>query len=254
VLWQPIVDADGGRVVQADTQICLYTNNGELISQRDLLRVSERSGSAHRLGFLALKTICSAYASLDMARRGVERVQVRLSAFQCLRSDLPQQILAVTEALGLEPSRLCLEITEAAATHSPEAATRNMRLLSAQGVTPRPGRLRLGLHRPWMHPGLPFDLIKLDKAVIRAGSASERGSPMCLGRYGRLLRRLNRRHRGRGRGNRGTGAGPDRGRGSTTSRVSATARRRTAERLRDQAQPLIPQRSGSLDGGRTAVR
>lgn len=192
VSWQALHSVEAGRFTLVDTHIYLEGADKKPIQQRELLRASERSGTAHRLGFLALKTVCSAYASLDMAGRGIESVQVRLSAFQCLRSDLPQQILAITESLGMDPSRLCLEITEETVTQSPDAVALNMRLLSAQGVSFALDDYGSGYTDLGYILDLPFNLIKLDKGVLRSGFASDRGRIVMESTIA-LLRRLNRK-------------------------------------------------------------
>ncbi len=192
ILYQPIFCVAEGRFTAADTQLYLDPPGKPRIVQRELIQAAERSGIMHRAGHLALKNIAGFYAAADLAAKGIEQIQLRLSALQSLRSDLPQQVLAVVEALGIDPARICFEITESAATYSPEAMSLNMRLLSAQGLSFALDDYGSGFTDLGYIMELPFKFIKLDKSVIRNGFQSEKGR-IILESTIALVRRLGRK-------------------------------------------------------------
>ncbi len=49
---------------------------------------------------------------------GIEYVQVNLSVVQCMQSDLVEQLLSIMDRYKVDPSSICLEVTETAAVYT----------------------------------------------------------------------------------------------------------------------------------------
>jgi EAL domain-containing protein (putative c-di-GMP-specific phosphodiesterase class I)/GGDEF domain-containing protein len=192
LVYQPVYSIKDKRFLYADAMMILRTEGVGKIPQSELVRVAEQNAQMHELGMLALSTLCEHIKRLQLVERGIEQVQIRLTGMQCMQSDLPQQVMGTLEAWDIPPERICFEITESAALHSPEMMSLNMRILSAQGISFALDDYGSGYTDFNYIMQLPFSIIKLDKKIIKAGFESKRGR-VVLESTVELLRRLKRR-------------------------------------------------------------
>lgn len=192
LLYQPIFSVAAGRAVFAEAFLTLQTDDGKRVSQRELLRVAQRSGFAQRLGLMIIDNVCAFYAAHALEESGIEQIQIRLSGAQCIQSDLAEQALAVMDAWRLDPRHICFQITETAAVHSPEIMTRNMNTLSERNTVFALDDYGSGYTDLGYIVELPFSLIKLDKSIVRAGFQSQKGR-IIMDSTIELIKRLNRK-------------------------------------------------------------
>lgn len=191
ILYQPAFSVAERRYAYAEALHVLLGENG-YIQQREILRVAESAGIMQKMGSLVLDTVCSFLARNDMAKAGIDRVGVRLSGVQCMQSDLPRQILSLAEAHQVDPARICFEITETSAVHSPEILSDHMRRLTDAGCSFALDDYGSGYTDLNYIVDLPFSLIKLDKGLVRSGFESESGRIVLEGTIA-LIKRLDRK-------------------------------------------------------------
>jgi diguanylate cyclase (GGDEF)-like protein/PAS domain S-box-containing protein len=128
LVYQPIVDLEESRLVAMEALLRWEHPEGGKLSPPEVLALAEHTEHLARIERWTLAEACL------QARRWREQtgqrvaVAVNLSARQCRRSDLPEEVLAVLTEQGLDPQDLWLDLTEACLMHNPAAASHIVRL------------------------------------------------------------------------------------------------------------------------------
>lgn len=97
---------------------------------------------------------------------GIEYVQVNLSVVQCMQSDLVEQLLSIMDRYKVDPSFICLEVTETAAVYTPHIMEKNIKTLSDYGVKFALDDYGTGYSNMTYLLSLPFRFIKLEKEIV----------------------------------------------------------------------------------------
>lgn len=105
---------------------------------------------------------------------GIEYVQVNLSVVQCMQSDLVEQLLSIMDRYKVDPSSICLEVTETAAVYTPHIMEKNIKTLSDYGVKFALDDYGTGYSNMTYLLSLPFRFIKLEKEIVWECFKSER--------------------------------------------------------------------------------
>jgi diguanylate cyclase (GGDEF)-like protein/PAS domain S-box-containing protein len=137
--FQPIVEIPSGRVVGAEALVRWQHPERGLLMPADFLGLAEEAGLDTTLGAAVLDQACAAMAALEAEGQSLGRLAVNLSAAQLLDPDLPHMVRANLDRHGIDPNRLCLEVTERAVPeggHEGPAATAigSLRRLAGLGV------------------------------------------------------------------------------------------------------------------------
>lgn len=124
--------------------------------------IAEDMGTIVEIGEWVLREACCEAASWN----GDDRIAVNVSAAQIARSDLPQLVHAVLLETGLPPSRLELEITEAAIIRDKMRSLHILRQIKGLGVTVAIDDFGAGYCSLETLRAFPFDRIKLDRSFV----------------------------------------------------------------------------------------
>ena len=95
-------------------------------------------------------------------------MSVNLSARQLLAPDLVTSVRAATEAAGLEPSSLILELTESVLLADSERVLRRLHRLKDLGVQIAIDDFGTGYSSLSYLQRVPFDILKIDRAFVAA--------------------------------------------------------------------------------------
>ena len=139
----------------------------------EFIEIAERNGSIVQLGLLVLKKVCQCIKQHDLRQKGIRFVEVNASMVQCIQEHFAEDVLAVLKEYDIEPSMLCLEVTESAMTQSQERLTRNMNTLREAGVFFALDDYGSGYSNINYIVDLPFSIIKLDKYLVWAAFTNE---------------------------------------------------------------------------------
>lgn len=145
----------------------LRWNDPELgsVTPGEFIPLAESTGAARGLTSWVLAAAIRQMS--EWRRAGLElELAVNLSAPDILDPELGEEILSLLRQHRVEPSMLCLEITESAVMRDPQVAARHMRLMQVAGVhfsiddfgTGHSSLSQLGL--------LPVDELKVDRSFI----------------------------------------------------------------------------------------
>ncbi|MBW0145362.1 putative bifunctional diguanylate cyclase/phosphodiesterase [Sphingomicrobium clamense] len=106
--YQPIVEAQGGRLVAREALLRWNHATRGAISPETFIPIIEDAGLIHRIGDWVIREACAEAAGWSDGAR----VAVNISAAQLTGAGLAKTVVSALATSGLEPSRLELEVTE----------------------------------------------------------------------------------------------------------------------------------------------
>jgi diguanylate cyclase (GGDEF)-like protein len=168
LVYQPEVDLASGRIVAVEALLRWHHPVYGIVSPAKFIPIAEQSGLIVPIGAWVLREACAAAARWrrEEAGRGLE-VAVNLSPRQLGSVDLLDVVSSAIKDAELEPSALCLEITETALMADMRSATEMLQSLKAVGVRLAIDDFGIG-YSSLMHLKqlLPVDLLKIDKSFV----------------------------------------------------------------------------------------
>ncbi len=189
--FQPVHSVVDGAKVAVEALLCLRMEGDLLIRQHDVMRIAERIGLTQRLANAFLETAVRWFVAAGVEALGVRRLEVRLLESKCLERDWDQSILDILASAGMDPSCLCLEISESVVASIPNVLSGGMSRLMAAGVYFALDDFGAGFTDLKSAIELPFPVVKFDKKIVHAGLASEKGKLLLAG-TARLFKDIGR--------------------------------------------------------------
>ena len=166
LVYQPRFALEDNRIVAAEALLRWQHPERGPLSPPDFIGVAESSGIIREIGHWVLRGAC------EQARRWRDqgrpvRVAVNLSAVEFRQPDLPDQIRAVLDEVGLEPSLLELEITESAYMDQRAAGLEDeLRRVKDLGVVLAIDDFGTGYSSLAYLRWVPFDILKVDRSFV----------------------------------------------------------------------------------------
>jgi EAL domain-containing protein (putative c-di-GMP-specific phosphodiesterase class I) len=168
VHFQPIVCASTGRVVSAEALLRLRTDELGWVSPAEFIPVAEQNGTIHQLGALVCDWSFRFMSGLRRACSSINLIEINLSAAECIQSNLPKRMLALTSKYGLSPGDICFEITETAASFSHSLMIKNLKALVDAGFSIAIDDFGTGYSNVETLMDLPFQTLKIDRSMVGA--------------------------------------------------------------------------------------
>jgi len=132
---QPVVDLRNGSMMRVEALVRWNRPGHGLVPPSVFIPLAEETGFIIPLGWWVLREACRHAAAWPRLPDGSEvEVAVNLSARQLAAADLLQVVEQTLSATGLDPGRLCFEVTESALVHDVETARSAIAGLKALGV------------------------------------------------------------------------------------------------------------------------
>jgi diguanylate cyclase (GGDEF)-like protein len=167
VAYQPEIELASGRVIGAEALLRWRDADGALRVAGDFIDVAETSGLIVPIGRWVLHQACSDAKLWPLAGGGGPcTVAVNLSARQFEQPglvDLVQDVLAET---GLDPKRLCLEITESTLMSRAQSSLDTLHALKNLGVRLAVDDFGTGYSSLAYLKRFPVDVLKIDKSMV----------------------------------------------------------------------------------------
>ena len=175
VHYQPALDLTSGGVVGVEALVRWQHPQRGLLTPDEFISLAEDTGLVVALGAEVLATACRQV--MTWLRDGRSRsdlvLSVNLAARQLLAPDLCSVVEGVLSDSGLEPARLCLEITESALLEDGESSTRALNRLKALGVCIGVDDFGTGFSSLTYLKRFPVDVLKIDRSFV-AGLCRDR--------------------------------------------------------------------------------
>jgi diguanylate cyclase (GGDEF)-like protein len=168
--YQPIVLAQGGRIVGVEALLRWNHRERGPIAPADFIPVAEETGMMDALGRFVLKR-----ALADAGRWPQVYIAVNLSPVQVRDGGLVALVRAALEESRIAPSRLVLEITEGVLIDKPDAMLKRIEELHALGVRLALDDFGSGYSNLGYLQRFPLDTLKIDKSFVAALGDSTSG-------------------------------------------------------------------------------
>ena len=164
---QPKLDFKTGRVMAAEALVRWLHPTRGLVPPMQFIPFAEQTGFISELTRWVIAE--AALAVRQAADAGITlKLSVNLSTRDLMGQDLPARIDALLAEQGVEPSSLCLEITESAIMDDPQRALATLEQLSAMGFKLSIDDFGTGYSSLAYLKRLPVDELKIDKSFVMA--------------------------------------------------------------------------------------
>ena len=167
LFYQPQVSLATGALYGVEALVRWQHPERGLLPPGAFLNVAEESGLIVELGAWTVQQACARIA--DWSRRaGAPRitVSVNLSARELTHPDIVPMVLGAVRRSGIDPSLLCIEVTERAALADRGSGFQALRELSSEGVLVAIDDFGTGYSCLDQLRRMPADVIKIDRSFI----------------------------------------------------------------------------------------
>jgi diguanylate cyclase (GGDEF)-like protein/PAS domain S-box-containing protein len=178
VVYQPIVSLRDGSIASVEALLRWEHPVRGPISPTEFIPVAEESGLIESIGRWVLDAACAQAARWHAASPDSRPlgISVNLSVRQFTQRDLEATVTRTLAVAGIEPSSLCLEITESVLLEEPAGVSEMIRRLAALGVRFVLDDFGTGYSSLAYLSGLPIDGLKVDRSFVQALGVDERST------------------------------------------------------------------------------
>ncbi len=164
--FQPQVDA-AGRVVGAETLLRWIHPVRGIISPGTFIPLAEESGLILPIGHWVLETACAQLQRWSTDPDTEDLVlAINVSARQFRQADFVEQVVAVLDASGADPTRLKFELTESLVLDNVDATIDKMARLKQLGISFSMDDFGTGYSSLSYLTKLPLDQLKIDRSFV----------------------------------------------------------------------------------------
>jgi diguanylate cyclase (GGDEF)-like protein/PAS domain S-box-containing protein len=176
--YQPIVSLPDGSIVSVEALLRWQHPYRGLVRPDEFIPVAEESGLIEPIGSWVLEAACSQAAQWHAARPDTRPlgIAVNLSVRQLTQHDLEATVAKALESTGIEPSSVCLEITESVLLDEPASVSETIRRVARLGVRFVLDDFGTGYSSLAYLTQLPIDGLKVDRSFVVALGSEERST------------------------------------------------------------------------------
>jgi EAL domain-containing protein (putative c-di-GMP-specific phosphodiesterase class I) len=171
VHYQPKVEAETGRVCAVEALVRWNHPDRGLLYPDEFLPIAERTGLIEPLTQWVLTRALAETRTWAGIAESLA-VSVNVSARDLVRSDFASSVLATLRDVGVEPTRLILEITETALMSDPDRAAGSVAQLNAAGIRVSLDDFGRGQTSLGYLSTLALHELKIDKGFVLGMAAS----------------------------------------------------------------------------------
>jgi diguanylate cyclase (GGDEF)-like protein/PAS domain S-box-containing protein len=133
--YQPVVELSDGSMSAVEALLRWNRPGHEVVMPNSFIPIAEETGLIVPIGWWVLsEAVTRAVQWPRLPNGNLVAVAVNLSARQLADPELVEVVADVLDLTGLEPARLCFEVTESALVHNVEHAVEAMNRLKGLGV------------------------------------------------------------------------------------------------------------------------
>jgi diguanylate cyclase (GGDEF)-like protein len=166
VYFQPKIKLETGAVVGVEALARWDHPDLGLVMPDRFIPLAEETGLIVPLGMWVLRAACRQAASWQAAGRERLTIAVNLSARQLADRGLGAAVAGVVAETGLDPSLLCLEITETVFMEDPDATVETLDALRALGVQISVDDFGTGYSSLIYLRRFPVEVVKVDRSFV----------------------------------------------------------------------------------------
>lgn len=167
LVYQPIFDISKARLESIEALIRWHKPDGTSVPPDVFIPIAEQSHLIVQIGKWVLGQACRDLATLHAAGFTELKVHVNMAAPEFTNKCLPDELLALVGAFGLEPHRLSLELTEGMLMKRPDQVIPVMRALRQLGFGISLDDFGMGHSSLALLKNLPISSLKIDRSFVR---------------------------------------------------------------------------------------
>jgi diguanylate cyclase (GGDEF)-like protein/PAS domain S-box-containing protein len=165
--YQPTVELETGAIVGAEALLRWEHPERGLLAPAAFLPVAEETGLIVPIGTWVVDEACRRLRSWRGRDGGALRLSINLGARELTHPDAVTTVLGAVRRSGIDPARLCIEVTESTAMADGDTGFRALRELSARGVRVALDDFGTGYSSLDQLRSMPADVVKLDRSFVQ---------------------------------------------------------------------------------------
>lgn len=168
--YQPLIDLVTGEVAVLEALVRWNHPERGLLYPDRFMRIAEETGHILEIDNWVMRTACQQIADWNASHPDVKPIYlgVNMSSRQFWNVGLVDRVRGVLADTGMDPSRLCIEITESAMMRDTDHAGAVVRALREHGVMFAIDDFGTGYSSLSYLREFPIDVLKIDRAFISA--------------------------------------------------------------------------------------
>ena len=169
VFFQPAVSIETGEIVGVEALVRWEHPERGLVGPADFIALAEETGLIVPIGAWVLRQACGHARRWEVERNGDGplTVSVNVSARQLAEPAFVDAVADALEETGIDPSGLCLEVTESVLIEDPDSSTETLAALKRLGVKVAVDDFGTGYSSLEHLRKFPIDSVKIDRSFVR---------------------------------------------------------------------------------------
>ena len=178
VYYQPIYCVKDNAFSGCEALIRLKDETLGFIAPDEFIPIAEQNGKIIEVGRFVIEEVCRFIKSERLQERGITFVDINLSVIQCMHPEIISDIESTLEKYNVPRSMVNLEITETASAGSYAMLQSKLNELHSNGFTISLDDFGTGFASVEYLIKFPFDVVKLDKALVWAYMSTKKYEPI----------------------------------------------------------------------------
>jgi diguanylate cyclase (GGDEF)-like protein len=166
LFFQPVVSLADARCVGAEALLRWQHPERGLIGPAEFIPLAEETGLVVQMGWWVIEEAAQHAARWQLEQTEPFQVSVNLSARQLVQSGLAERVAEVIQQTGVEPARLCFEITESVLMDDTETVIDVIERVRALGVQFAIDDFGTGYSSLGYLKRFPVDSVKIDRSFV----------------------------------------------------------------------------------------
>jgi EAL domain-containing protein (putative c-di-GMP-specific phosphodiesterase class I) len=164
--YQPQIDVATGAIAGVEALLRWLNNDGRLVPPSEFIPILEESGLIIPVGEWVLKSACTQYVAWRQQGMAPISLSVNISAPQFKSGELPDTVVRILGETGMDPSCLCIELTESIVMDDIEETICTLGTLRELGISLSIDDFGIGYSSLNYLRMMPISELKIDQSFI----------------------------------------------------------------------------------------
>lgn len=174
VFYQPIYSTDKKKIIAAEALIRLFDDKLGFVSPEEFIPLAEKEGYILKIGKFVFTEVCRFLKENNLSQKGIEYIEVNLSAIQCTHYKLAEEFINIMNEYGINSNQINFEITESSVLNNNATVISNISNFTNHGCELSLDDYGTGYSSITYLSMMPFSIIKVDKSILWAADNNEK--------------------------------------------------------------------------------